>query len=112
MSGIKNRGFASMDKERLLKVTSAAGNAAHAMGKAHTFTSEEARNAGKIAGLEARRKGIKRGFALLDNDKRRSVAVAGGKAVQAQGSAHRWTREEAIRVGKLGGRPPKSSKRY
>lgn len=40
------RGFAAMDPERQRQIAGAGGRAAHAMGLAHQFTSEEARAAG------------------------------------------------------------------
>jgi uncharacterized protein len=43
-----NRGFASMDKARLFEITSAAGKAAHRMGRAHKWTPETASRAGKL----------------------------------------------------------------
>ena len=51
------RGFGSMDRQKLLLITSQGGKKAHSPGKAHTFTSEEAGRAGKIGGLK--KKGIK-----------------------------------------------------
>ena len=39
-----------MDKETLRMVQSRGGKAAHAMGRAHTWTSEEARKAGRVGG--------------------------------------------------------------
>ena len=48
--GIKNRGFASMDKKRRHEIAGIGGKAAHALGKAHRFTSEEAKRAGRIGG--------------------------------------------------------------
>lgn len=45
----------------------------------------------------------KRGFAAMDPEKRREIARRGGKAAQAKGNAHRWTKEEAIAAGKKGG---------
>jgi len=45
----------------------------------------------------------KRGFAALDPDKRREMAVRGGKAAQAKGNAHKFTTEEARSAGRLGG---------
>ena len=50
VSGIKRRGFASMDPERRRKVASKGGKAAHEAGTAHEWTSEEARKAGKVGG--------------------------------------------------------------
>lgn len=44
-SGTSNRGFASMDPERVREIASKGGRAAHASGNAHEFTSEEAREA-------------------------------------------------------------------
>ena len=48
-SGTSNRGFASMDPERVREIASKGGRAAHASGNAHEFTSEEAREAGSAA---------------------------------------------------------------
>jgi general stress protein YciG len=45
-----NRGFASMNPERQRQIASEGGKAAHARGKAHKFTSEEAREAGRKGG--------------------------------------------------------------
>jgi general stress protein YciG len=44
------RGLASMDKAKQRERASKGGKAAHAKGTAHTFTSEEAREAGRRAG--------------------------------------------------------------
>lgn len=41
------RGFASMDPQRQREIASLGGRTAHANGRAHEFTSEEARAAGK-----------------------------------------------------------------
>lgn len=46
----KAGGFAVMDPTRLRKIAREGGLAAHAEGKAHQFTSEEARRAGKKGG--------------------------------------------------------------
>jgi hypothetical protein len=48
--GDATRGFASMSKERHKEISSAAGRSAHARGHAHTFTPEEARQAGRRGG--------------------------------------------------------------
>lgn len=45
-----NRGFASMDPERQREIARKGGKAAHARGRAHQFTSEEARLAGRKGG--------------------------------------------------------------
>lgn len=49
-SGKSRRGFASMSPEKRRKIASKGGKAAHEMGRAHEFTSEEARAAGSKGG--------------------------------------------------------------
>lgn len=39
----------------------------------------------------------------MDVEKRRQIASKGGKAAHAQGRAHEFTSEEAIRAGRRGG---------
>lgn len=46
----KGRGFASMDKNKQRLIASKGGRAAHRAGKAHKWTSEEARKAGQKGG--------------------------------------------------------------
>src|SRR5438067_8207105 len=46
----KNRGFASMDTHRQREIARKGGRAAHEKGKAHEFTSDEARAAGRKGG--------------------------------------------------------------
>ncbi len=46
----KGRGFASMDKTKQRSIASKGGRAAHKAGRAHTWTSEEARRAGRKGG--------------------------------------------------------------
>jgi len=48
--GTKNRGFASMDTHRQREIARKGGRAAHEKGKAHEFTSDEARAAGRKGG--------------------------------------------------------------
>jgi general stress protein YciG len=47
----------------------------------------------------------------MDREKQRAIARLGGKAAHQKGTAHEWTREEAIAAGRKGGRatrrPPK-----
>ena len=50
------RGFASMDKEKQLEIASKGGRIAHERGLAHKFTSEKAKEAGRIGGLAPKRK--------------------------------------------------------
>ncbi|HEX3344089.1 MAG TPA: KGG domain-containing protein [Polyangiaceae bacterium] len=45
-----NRGFASMDLSKQREIASKGGKAAHAQGRAHEFTADEARNAGRKGG--------------------------------------------------------------
>lgn len=44
-----------------------------------------------------------RGFASMDTAKRREIAIKGGKAAHAKGTAHEWTSEEAREAGRKGG---------
>src|SRR6476469_9105344 len=44
-----NRGFASMDPNKQREIASEGGRAAHAAGTAHEFTSQEAREAGRMS---------------------------------------------------------------
>ena len=46
----KGRGFAAMDEERQRAIASEGGRAAHEQGRAHEFTPEEAREAGRKGG--------------------------------------------------------------
>lgn len=48
------RGFASMDPARQLEIARKGGKAAHKQGKAHTWTSEEAKAAGRKGGMASR----------------------------------------------------------
>src|SRR5579883_1244621 len=45
-----NRGFASMDPGKQREIASKGGRAAHAQGRAHEFTPDEARTAGRKGG--------------------------------------------------------------
>jgi hypothetical protein len=45
------RGFAAMDPQRQRDIASEGGRAAHEQGKAHKFTPEEAREAGRKGGM-------------------------------------------------------------
>lgn len=46
----------------------------------------------------------KRGFASMNPEKQREIASKGGKAAHARGTAHEFTREEAVVAGRKGGR--------
>lgn len=49
-TGTTKRGFASMDPVKQREIASKGGKAAHEKGRAHEFTSEEAREAGRKGG--------------------------------------------------------------
>jgi general stress protein YciG len=49
-SGKSNRGFASMNPQRQKEIASKGGRAAHKAKRAHEWTSEEAREAGRKGG--------------------------------------------------------------
>jgi len=51
---IKDRGFASMDKAKQHAIATKGGKAAHKAGTAHTWSSAEAREAGRKGGLASR----------------------------------------------------------
>ena len=50
----QRRGFASMDPEKQRSIASKGGKAAHEKGRAHEWTVEEAREAGRKGGLQSR----------------------------------------------------------
>lgn len=64
------RGFASMDETQQKKIASKGGKAAHAMGRAHEFTSEEASIAGRKGGKAVSR----------DRDHMAEIGRKGGQA--------------------------------
>jgi uncharacterized protein len=52
----RGRGFASMTPEQKREIASRGGKAAHKNGTAHTFTSEEAQEAGRKGGAISRKR--------------------------------------------------------
>lgn len=50
MAGTSRRGFAAMDAQKQREIASKGGRAAHQAGRAHEFTSDEAREAGRKGG--------------------------------------------------------------
>ncbi len=50
-----DRGFASMTRDKQREIASKGGKAAHAKGRAHEWTSAEARVAGRMGGLKSHR---------------------------------------------------------
>lgn len=49
------------------------------------------------------------GFAVMTPERRREIAAMGGTAAHAKGKAHRFTSEEAIAAGRIGGSTLKNS---
>jgi general stress protein YciG len=68
--GMAKRGFAALDPEKQREIARLGGRAAHAQGKAHEFTSEEARVAGR------------KGGEVVSNDKQhmKEIGRMGGRA--------------------------------
>lgn len=66
----RGRGFAGMDPERQRKISSLGGQSAHAKGRAHEFTHEEAVENGK------------KGGAIISQDREHMAEIGrkGGKA--------------------------------
>lgn len=54
------RGFAAMSPEKKREIASKGGKAAHALGTAHRWTTEEAQAAGRKGGAVAKRRKEKR----------------------------------------------------
>ena len=54
-TNVAPRGFAAMDERRRREVASLGGRIAHARGRAHRFTPEEARKAGQKGGSQISR---------------------------------------------------------
>jgi general stress protein YciG len=68
--GMPKRGFAALDPEKQKEIARLGGKAAHAQGKAHEFTSEEARVAGKKGGETVSR----------NSEHMRTIGRMGGRA--------------------------------
>jgi uncharacterized protein len=73
-----NRGFASMDKQRQREIAVMGGVAAHKSGRAHEFTSEEAREAGRRGG-RSRQKQVKE---RKDDERERTTLPASEEQIQ------------------------------
>lgn len=50
-----------------------------------------------------------RGFAAMDEARRREISRMGGRAAHESGNAHEWDSNEARAAGRLGGRSRSSS---
>lgn len=79
----RERGFASMDREKQREIARKGGRAAHEKGTAHEFTSEEARAAGK-----------KGGEAVSKNREHMSAIGQKGGQQSAGGRRNRVTQED------------------
>jgi hypothetical protein len=77
----RGRGFQLFDPAVLAEVGRAGGRAAHREGKAHEFTSEEARAAGRKGGAAMRRKAIER----REQERREQEAERADQQKQAGG---------------------------
>ena len=55
------------------------------------------------------KKKSKRGFAAMSLELRRKIAASGGRAAQAGGKTHKWTKQEAKEAGKKGGQAAAAS---
>lgn len=82
-----NRGFASMDPNKQKEIASKGGKAAHAQGRAHEFTPDEARTAGR------------KGGEVVSRDRAHMAAIgrAGGQA-RGRNRALQAARETTTRV--------------
>src|SRR5690349_20765683 len=71
----RTRGFAAMDEDKQREIASRGGRAAHQKGKAHEFTSDEAREAGRKGGQAVSR----------DRDHMAQIGREGGKQSRGGG---------------------------
>ena len=53
-----------------------------------------------------------RGFASMDENKQREIASRGGRAAHAQGTAHKFSPEEARQAGRKGGERVSGNREY
>jgi general stress protein YciG len=67
----------------------------------HRATIEQAAVSDDADGVRAR---TKRGFAAMDARRQREIASKGGRAAHENGTAHRFSSEEARDAGRRGGR--------
>ncbi len=87
-------GFAAMDREEQRKIASKGGKAAHRQGRAHQFTSEQAREAGRKGGLAISR----------NRDHMAQIGRKGGHAVSTD-------RAHMAEIGRKGGAAASESAR-
>jgi uncharacterized protein len=72
---------------------------------------EKERNYLMIESKETRRVKSGKGFASMTPEKKREIASKGGKAAHANGTAHKWTSEEAQAAGRKGGQISRKRRR-
>jgi general stress protein YciG len=82
----KLRGFASMDREERKRIASKGGKTAHKLGRAHKYTSEQAREAGRKGGIAVSR----------NREHMAEIGRKGGHAVSND-------REHMAEIGRKGG---------
>jgi general stress protein YciG len=83
----EGRGFASMAAERQREIARKGGKAAHAQGRAHEFTADEARAAGRLGGETVSR----------DREHMAAIGRAGGRARgRLRAVKDGWVAEPAI----------------
>ncbi len=85
-----NRGFASMDLGKQREIASKGGKAAHAQGRAHEFTADEARVAGRKGGEAVSR----------DRSHMAAIGRAGGQA-RGRNRAQQGTRPDGASTGSV-----------
>lgn len=71
------RGFAAMDQDKQRGIARQGGRAAHESGRAHEFSTEEAREAGRKGGQIAHQKGVAHKFSP---EEARLAGSKGGRA--------------------------------
>lgn len=80
---VGQRGFAAMTRERRREIASSGGRTAHELGRAHEFTADEARSAGRKGGT------------ALSQD-RAHMAAIGRKGGQSRGLKHNARDAQAL----------------
>ena len=78
-----NRGFASMDPSKQKEIASRGGKAAHAQGRAHEFTPDEARAAGRKGGEVVSRDREHMAMIGREGGQRRGKNLAAARAEKA-----------------------------
>lgn len=79
VSNVHKRGFASMHPDRVREICSRGGKAAHACGRAHEWTAEEAQAAGRKGGRAVSQ----------DRDHMAEIGHRGGSRKRDNGRARR-----------------------